>query len=203
MNTWVKSWVPSGDIIGMLSRHDETFGIAKCLSAYQNDKLVYHPTVLFAYLPCDSAINSLHEYRMHDYELQPKQRTISNDIIRGTDEMGVMLMGHDLKAWWVGSLLNIEETRRLITEQNATTLQVAIAVVAATLYCINHPQLGLCLPDDLDFEEILEISRPYLGKFVSQQVDWSPNQTSSSIKLQLETKDEWQFSSFRISFSKT
>lgn len=35
-------------------------------------------------------------------------------------------MGHDFKSWWTGSNMSIEESRRLVPGQNATTVQVFI-----------------------------------------------------------------------------
>lgn len=69
---------------------------------------------------------------MRHYKLQPHWRVMNNDIVSGSDVLGVLLMGHDFKSWWIGSLLDIEETRRLVPGQNATTLQVAVSVVAGT-----------------------------------------------------------------------
>ena len=61
-------------------------------------------------------------------------------VVSGRDEMGCLLMGHDFKAWWIGSLLDIEETRRLVPGQNATTLQVAASVLGALFWMIRNPQ---------------------------------------------------------------
>ena len=41
----------------------------------------------------------------------------------GYDELGVLLMGHDFHSWWCGTILDIDEARRLVPGQNATTLQ--------------------------------------------------------------------------------
>ena len=61
MNTMVKSWVPSGEINGMIIRHGEAFGISDRYTVWEKGKAVYRPTVHYAYCPSDSAINSLHE----------------------------------------------------------------------------------------------------------------------------------------------
>ena len=53
-------------------------------------------------------------------------------------------------------------------------MQVAISVVAAVMWMIEHPELGLCVPDDLPHEYILDIAKPYLGKFISTPSDWTP-----------------------------
>ncbi|CAF2048898.1 unnamed protein product [Rotaria magnacalcarata] len=195
MNTWVRSWVPSGEIIGMVIRHGEAYGISKHLTVHSNDEnnnaALYRPTVHYAYLPSDSTINSLVEFRMHNYQLQPKLRILNNEITQGADEVGVLLLGgRYVDAWWTGSVLDIHEARKLAPGQSATTLQVAISVVSAINYCIKHPSQGICLPDDIDVDEILDISIPYLGQWISKAADWPPKND--------KIRDDWQFTSFQV-----
>lgn len=204
MHTWVRSWVPCGEINGMVIRHGEAFSISERLTVWDGDTAIYRPTVHYAYCPCDSAMNSLHELAMRQYEMQTRQRIMNDDIASGRDELGCLLMGHDFNAWWIGSLLDIEETRRLVPGQNATTLQVAISVVAATCWMIENPKQGFCLPDDLPHEEILKISKPYLGPFISKPVDWTPLKDRKNMNLDYGSKlpveeDIWQFTTFLIS----
>jgi len=63
MKTWVRSWVPCGEITGMVVRHGEAFSISDRLTVWEGGEAVYRPTVHYAYCPSDSAINSLHELR--------------------------------------------------------------------------------------------------------------------------------------------
>src|SRR5271170_2191594 len=142
VKTWVRSWVPCGEITGMIVRHGEAYGISDRLTVWDNGQAIYRPTVHYVYCPCDAAVNSLHELEMRQYCLQENQRIMNDEIISGQDQLGVLLMGHDFTSWWTGSLLDIEETRRLVPHQNATTLQVAISVVAAALWAIRHPRSG-------------------------------------------------------------
>ena len=204
VNTWVRSWVPDCEIVGMVIRHGEAFGISDRLTVWNNKgKAVYRPTVHYAYCPCDAAINSLHELEMRRYNLQKKQRIMNNEIIKGEDRLGVLLMGHDFNSWWTGSLLDIEESRKLVPGQNATTLQVAISVVAAVSWMIKNPNKGFNLPDDLPHEDIMKIAKPYLGPFISKPVDWTPlknyNKTFRTLGLKKpKEKDVWQFTTFLI-----
>jgi homospermidine synthase len=203
MKTWVRSWVPCGEITGMVIRHGEAFSISDRLTVWENGNAVYRPTVHYAYRPSDAAVNSLQELEMRQYKMQEKQRIMSDEIIKGRDELGVLVMGHDFKSWWTGSLLDIDETRRLIGGQNATTLQVAISVVAAAIWMIKNPKKGFCLPDDLDHEAILETAVPYIKPFVSEAVDWTPLKNMNTQFMLPGTsrpKDEdvWQFSTFLV-----
>ena len=96
VETWVRSWVPSGEIRGMVVRHGEALTMSEHLMVAdpETGTAVYRPTVHYAYHPSDSAINSLLELRMRGWEMQPRQRILNDEIIAGRDEVGVLLMGH-------------------------------------------------------------------------------------------------------------
>ncbi|MEE8360181.1 MAG: saccharopine dehydrogenase C-terminal domain-containing protein [Candidatus Omnitrophota bacterium] len=203
MKTWVRSWVPCGEITGMVVRHGEAFSISDRLTVWDGEKAVYRPTVHYAYCPCNAAINSLHELEMRQFKLQEKQRIMSDEITSGRDELGVLLMGHDFKSWWCGSILDIEEARRLVPHQNATTLQVAISVVAAAMWMMKNPKRGFLLPDDLDHDFILGIAKPFIRPFISMSVDWTPlmNLNTKFTKFDVakpKEEDVWQFTTFLV-----
>ncbi|MGC4098225.1 MAG: saccharopine dehydrogenase C-terminal domain-containing protein [Nitrospira sp.] len=204
INTHVASWVPPDhNIVGMVVRHGEAFSITEKLTVWEGDKAIYRPTVHYAYCPCDSAIASLHELRGRDYRLQSRIRIMTDEIISGADILGVLVMGHPYQSWWCGSSLDIEESRRLVPHHNATTMQVAISVVAACMWMLENPCRGLCVPDNLPYEYILNVSKPYLGNFISAPSDWNPLKHYSNVfrgynKPQLDTSDVWQFKNFLI-----
>ena len=203
MKTWVRSWVPCGEITGMVIRHGEAFSISDRLTVWKNGKAVYRPTVHYAYCPADVAVNSLHELEMREFKLQEEQRIMSDEITDGEDQLGVLLMGHDFKSWWCGSLLSIHDARKHVPHQQATTLQVAISVVAAATWMIHHPKSGVCLPDDIDHEDILKISVPYISPFISEPVDWTPlaHLNTQFTKFDIPRppeEDVWQFTTFLV-----
>ncbi|MFA4982569.1 MAG: saccharopine dehydrogenase C-terminal domain-containing protein [Candidatus Omnitrophota bacterium] len=201
MNTWVRSWIPHQEIVGMVIRHGEAFGISDCLTVWKGDDAIYRPTVNYAYMPCHETISSLHELRCRSYELQPKQRIMSDEIKTGDDILGALIMGHKYNSWWTGSVLSIEESRRLVPHQNATTMQVAIGIVSAITWMIDNPNKGVCLPDDLPYDHILNIAKPYLGKFVSEASDWTPAKNyqvffKENPGAYLNTRNLWCFNNF-------
>lgn len=203
MNTWVVSWVPNYCIRGMVVRHGEAFSISDKLTVWKNGKAIYRPTVHYAYCPADVAIASLNELRGYDYKLPERQRILNDDITCGSDILGALLMGHSYNSWWTGSDLSIEESRRLVPHQNATTMQVAISVVAATMWMIQNPDQGVVVPDELPHEYILKIAKPYLGKWISKPSDWTPlkhyvNAFNGYNKPDIDRKDVWQFKNFLI-----
>jgi homospermidine synthase len=203
INTWVRSWVPNYSIHGMVIRHGEAFTISDALTVWEGDRAVYRPTVHYAYCPCDSALVSLQEMRGSKYQLQPKLRILADEIIGGSDILGALIMGHPYKSWWTGSDLAIEEVRRLVPHQNATTMQVAVSVVAAAMWMIENPRRGVCVPDDLPHDYILPIANPYLGRCLSIPADWTPladvgHYFDGCPGGGLDLDDPWQFKNFLV-----
>lgn len=200
INTWVRSWIPDEEIVGMMIRHGEAFGLSDRLTVWKDGKAIYRPTVNYAYMPCHETISSLHELRCRNYELQPKIRIMADEITSGEDILGALLMGHCYNSWWTGSSLSIDEARSLAPGQNATTLQVAAGIIAAILWMIENPREGIKLPDDLPHDFVLDIAKPYLGKFISAPSDWTPLKhrkiffkENPAVKY---NPDPWQFENF-------
>jgi homospermidine synthase len=203
INTWVRSWVPDYNILGMVVRHGEAFTISDKLTVWDGKKAVYRPTMHYAYCPCDEAIASLNEMRGYNYKLNANQRIMNDEITQGSDILGALIMGHGYKSWWVGSDLSIEESRRLVPHQNATTMQVAISVVAASMWMMENPAEGIRVPDELPHDFILGIAKPYLGKWISKASDWTPLKDRDTTfaaynKPDLDPKDPWQFQNFLV-----
>jgi homospermidine synthase len=131
--------------------------------------------------------------------MQPAQRLMMNEIASGTDELGMLLAGHAKGAYWYGSRLSIEEARRLCPYNNATSLQVCVAVLAGMVWCIEHPEEGVVEPEDIDFRRALEICMPYLGSVVGVYTDWTPlHERGVLFKEALDRDDPWQFLNIRV-----
>ena len=206
METWVRSFVPSGEIRGMVVRHGEAFTMCEHLTVKDtNGDAIYRPTVHYAYHPADAAINSVLELRMRGWEMQPEQRILNDEIISGRDELGVLLMGHPYSSWWTGSLLSIEEARAVVPNQSATTVQVAGSIVAAVTWMIANPNEGVCVPDDLPWDSVLAVAHRYLGTLHSGPFDWDPISSRRDLFAKfsdeasgVDAADPWQFTNFLI-----
>ena len=200
--TWVRSWVPNMTITGMVIRHGEAFTISDHLTVWDGEKAVYRPTVHYAYCPTDAAIASLRELEHRNWDLTENQRIMNDEIIDGDDRLGVLLMGHPYKSWWTGSLLSIHESRKLIPNQSATTVQVASAVFAAVAWAVKNPDKGLLVPDDLPWQEVLPYAEKYWGGIYSAPADWTPIDNRVDLYEGWNGKeydsDPWQFSNFLI-----
>ena len=72
------------------------------------------------------ALEDITKEMMNGYELQAKQRIMTDEIIDGKDELGVLLLGHDLNGWWVGSH-SVRTRRRYSVHRRATCLFGTIA----------------------------------------------------------------------------
>ena len=122
-----------------------------------------------------------------------------HDIVDGIDELGVLLYGHGKNAYWFGSQLSIEETRKLAPYQNATGLQVTSAVLAGIVWMLENPDRGIVEADEMDFRRCLEIQRPYLGPVVGVYTDWTPIDGRDRLFPEsLDRDDPWQFSNVLV-----
>jgi homospermidine synthase len=68
------------------------------------------------------------------------------------DELGVLLYGHSKNAYWYGSQLTIEDTRKRAPDQNATALQVTSAVLAGMAWAVKNPEAGFVEADQMDYK---------------------------------------------------
>jgi homospermidine synthase len=199
--TRVRSWTPTarGQHAFMIT-HNESISIADYFTLRENGKVVYRPTCHYAYHPCDDAVLSLHEMAGAGWKPQPRWRILDEkDIVDGIDELGVLLYGHARNAYWYGSQLSIEETRRLAPYQNATGLQVTSAVLAGIVWMLENPDRGIVEADEMDFRRCLAIQRPYLGPVIGRYTDWTPLQHRGELFPEaLDREDPWQFSNVLV-----
>ena len=198
--TRVRTWTPlEGPFHGFLVTHNEAISIADYYTLKQGGTVRYRPTVHYAYHPCDDAVLSLHEIAGKNWTLQANKRLMMREIVDGTDELGVLLMGHSKGAYWFGSRLSIHEARKLAPYNNATSLQVTVAVLAGMIWAIENPQEGIVEADAMDHARVLEIARPYLGEVVGVYSDWTPLKERGRLFAEaIDTDCPWQFKNFRV-----
>ena len=200
--TLVRSTVPSGQIVGMVIRHGEAFTICDHLTVRSGGKVVYRPTVHYAYCPSDVAWASFVELEANQYDYPLNQRIMNDEIIAGRDELGVLLMGHPYKSWWTGMLTSIEEARDVAPHQSATTIQVAASILGAVDWLLRSPSEGVRVPDELPWRQVLDVALPYVGSTWSGPLDWDPVSTKADWFDQwagrsIDRDDPWQFTNFQ------
>jgi homospermidine synthase len=194
--TRVRSWTPTAQAQhGFMITHNESISIADYFTLREGGTVVYRPTCHYAYHPCDDAVLSLHEMAGAQWKPQQTWNILSeDDIVDGIDELGVLLYGHAKNAYWYGSQLSVEETRRLAPYQNATGLQVTSAVLAGIVWMIENPDRGIVEADEMDFRRCLEVQRPYLGPVTGHYTDWTPLAGRGELFPEDTDRDDpWQF----------
>jgi len=196
-NTRVRTWCPTpGAQTGFLVTHNEAISIASYFTVRSDTgDVLYRPTCHYAYHPCDDAVLSLDELFGGTGEPQEARHLLEEDeIVRGIDELGVLLYGHEKGAYWYGSQLSIEETRGLAPYQNATGLQVTSAVIAGMAWALDNPQAGIVETDEMDYARCLDIQRPYLGPLNGFYTDWTPLDGRPGLFPEdIDASDPWQF----------
>ena len=196
-NTRVRTWTPTAEAhYGFLVTHNESISLADYFTVHGSDgKAGYRPTSHYAYHPCDDAVLSLHEMFGKEGERQADWKILDEkEIVDGRDELGVLLYGHAKNAYWFGSRLSIEETRKLAPYQNATGMQVTSAVLSGMVWALENPEAGIVEADDLDFRRCLEVQRPYLGPVEGHYTDWTPLHNRPGLFPEdIDTSDPWQF----------
>lgn len=199
-STRVRTWTPkAGHFHGFLITHGEAISIADYYTVKQQEQVTYRPTVHYAYHPCDDAVISVHELAGKNWQPQPKQRLMMNEITDGIDELGVLLAGHAKGAYWYGSQLSIAEARQLAPYNNATSLQVCVSVLSGMVWAMENPQQGITEPDEMDFRRVLELCRPYLGPVTGVYTDWTPlHERGRLFPEDVDTTDPWQFKNVMV-----
>jgi homospermidine synthase len=199
--TRVRSWTPTAKAQhGFLVTHNESISIADYFTVREDGKVVYRPTCHYAYHPCDDAVLSLHEMAGAQWRRQETWHILSeHDIVDGIDELGVLLYGHAKNAYWYGSQLSIEETRKLAPYQNATGMQVTSAVLAGIVWMLENPDRGIVEADEMDFRRCLEVQRPYLGPVIGRYTEWTPADGRGVLFPEsIDRDDPWQFSNVLV-----
>jgi homospermidine synthase len=202
--TLVRTWTPEhGHFLGRIVTHNEAISIADYYSVRDGEKVAFRPTVHYAYRSCDASILSIEECFGRNSILQREQYVLMDDIIRGMDELGVLVMGHKKGIYWYGSQLTMEATRKLAPYQNATGLQVTAGVLGGMVWAIENPRAGVVEADEMDHERVMEVIEPYLGKMTGSYSDWTPlegrDEEETLFHADIDKDDPWQFKNFLFS----
>lgn len=171
-NVFAQSYVPYyGRYIGNIICHDEAYTISNSLTLHENNKIKYRPSVYYVYHPVNEAFMSIHEVKERG-KIQDNCRLLTDDITSGNDILGLTFYLEDKSVYWIGSLLDINESRIIFNGEcnsfiNATICQVVGGYLSGILYLIKQKDYsGLIFPDDLPHIECMKIILPFLGDFI-------------------------------------
>lgn len=196
----VRTWLPlAGPQIGYLITHNESISLASYLTIGNGENPEYRPTVHYAYHPCDDAILSVLELKESNWRLQQNKRPITDEIVSGIDELGVLLAGNKRGVYWYGSRLDIGEARKLAPFNSATSLQVVAGVISGMVWAIRNPDRGIVEAEEMDFEEVYSIAAPYWGKLFGEYSNWNPLDNRNTLFPQdIDKECPWQFKNLRV-----
>ncbi len=190
-----QTYYPNGAFEGFLVPHEETITIAKSLEVKQNEKVVYRPSVMFIYSPCEFARRYLENAKVNDYPepdinkpldcenqngltivrgyVYPKYSEIvyKEKIESGTEYVGVLLIGEKFKPVWVGNRVELSflyKNKKDSYWQTPTITPVAMSALSAICWMIkNKEKGGIYFPDDIDdYKSILKIAEKYISKTI-------------------------------------
>jgi len=188
-----KTFYPKGKFEGYLVPHEETVSIARSLEVKKDDKVVYRPTVVFLYSPCEFATDYIKEARVGDKSYTSnvrKQDGYDKDIIvrgfryperaeilykehikKGTEYVGVLLLGTKFDPVWVGNRIKknfLYKNKKDSFWQTPTITPVSMSALSACCWMIKHKEDGgIYFPDDImDYGEIISLAEKYISKTI-------------------------------------
>lgn len=166
MQMKLKSYEPQGGmLIGSCIPHSEAASIPELVN-HGN----YRISIYYVYLMSDIAKASLHymEDLNDDYEHYVlKAKDIEDG---GYDSVGCLMFYGKNQKVWVGSVQPIERAKEINDEINGTCLQVAVSVLASVIWGLNNPNRGICDPEVLDTDFILDYCKYWMGDFIFKDV---------------------------------
>ena len=200
IDTQCNTCYPFGVFNGFLVPHEETITIAKHLEVKENNKIIYRPTVMFIYSPCNYARKYFNNAKVNTYPnpdlskpldcenvngqtiirgyLYPIDSEIAykEKIKSGTEYVGILLMGENFSPVWVGNRI---EPSFLYTDkkssywQTPTITPVAMSALSAICWMIKFKESGgIYFPDDIpNYKYILKIAEKYISKTIYKTFD--------------------------------
>jgi len=206
INNFMRTYTPkTGMFYGMTLRHDENLTLGKYLSVSSKNKIIYQPSSYYVYKPTSACLEGVQETRENNFKWGDKKRYLTKEIVEGTDELGVSLFMKNGEVWWIGSLLDIEEARRLHPKWmhdyiNATNTQVVGGYLTGIFYVLDlwdkGEKRGLLFPEDIPLE-YLRISLAFQGKFVLEKAKWNNDKMPFEFGEKPKQKS-WMFDDFRV-----
>lgn len=189
------TYYSEGKFKGYLVPHEETITIAKSLEVKKDNKVIYRPSVMFIYSPCEFARKYLKNAKVNEYPnpdpnkpldcenqngetiirgyVYPKYSEIvyKEKIESGTEYVGVLIMGENFKPVWVGNRIELSYLYKNEKDsywQTPTITPVAMSALAAVCWMIkNKEKGGIYFSDDItDYKYILKIAEKYISKTI-------------------------------------
>ena len=153
---------------GMLIPHAEITSLSRFLQFDGNS-----PTIMYIYRVCDAAAKSLEYYKENNYKLLDTYYVLEQEDVNleGFDSIGVWLKFKNGNSVWCGSVCSNEHAKKLgFKISTCTSIQVSGSVASFIEYIHNHRSIGLNECETLEYVEILEKAKKYLGNFFCVEI---------------------------------
>ncbi len=218
-STKCRTYYPGGEFEGFLVPHEETITIAKSLEVVENGEVVYRPTVMFLYSPCEYATTYFTHAKVNEYPNPDPEKPMDcenengKSIIRGyeypenfeilyqekiasgTEYVGVLLIGDKFDPVWVGNRVELGylyKNKKSSYWQTPTITPVAMSALAAVCWMIkNQDKGGIYFPDDIpDYKYIIKTAEKYISKTIYKT--FSKDEVAEHLRLDfddLQVKD--------------
>lgn len=208
IDTYAQSYLPYyGRYIGQIIRHDEAYTIGKNLEVRSNNELIYKPSVYYVYHPTNDSRMSIEELKERNYIYQDKWRLLTDEIISGRDILGLTYYLGNGDIYWIGSLLDITESRELFENKmdefvNATNTQVVAGFLSGIIQLIDMGNKGIykgfIVPEDLDYKKAFSIQKLFLGEFSFHKLNEKFCKYSRKFTKNTDSKFNWSLPDFLV-----
>lgn len=213
-----RTYYPNGAFEGFLVPHEETITIAKGLEVEKDGNIVYRPTVMFLYSPCEFAQKYFKEAKVNSYpnpdpdkplDFENEKETIvrgyiypqkadivyREQISAGTEYVGILLIGENFKPVWVGNRIEMPYLYKKEKDsywQTPTITPVSMSALSAVCWMLkNKDKGGIYFPDDIpDYKDIIKTAEKYISKTIYKTFDKETIKDSLKIDFSnLQMKD--------------
>ena len=213
-----KAYYPGGYFEGFIVPHEETITIATNLEVKEKDKLVYRPTTVFVYKPCNHAERYLLDNKVNNYpdfdkskpsDIESEELSIirgykypsnaeivyEENITEGTEYVGVLILGDKFKPVWIGNRIEpkfLYKNKKDSYWQTPTITPVSMSALAAVSWMIkNKDKGGIYFPDDIDdYHYIIKLAEKYISKTIYKTFEKEEIEISLGVNLSdIQIKD--------------
>lgn len=190
------SWEPmAGCFAGTVASHMDVPAIADMLTSYHHHgaKVAYRPEVEHIYRPCPPALKFLLSNERRTVDKRVDTVFGGQTIEGGYRSVGVHVTVRRAagsgaiwnRSWWYGNTMTVEMAQQRLdtfynaflpaipiqpkfsmAQSNVTYFQTAVSLLAGLKWLLEHPDRGLCLPEDIEHPlQILDTADHWLSGF--------------------------------------
>jgi len=153
---------------GFLISHAEITSLGQFLEYKKNT-----PTIMYVYRVSDVAEQTLNLCRQNNYKPLPNQYVLEGkDILpKGFDSIGALMIFENGDKFWCGTVLTIEQVKKLgLKIAQPTTTQAGAFVYAGIKFIINNPNYSLNEGETVPHKELFQYIEKYMGNIFCKMI---------------------------------